>query len=545
MSRVQIPANFLVLGIVYFILGYLLFAVLSIGVGAISSSAKEANNLALFYTLGAFVPLWLSSLNMFFPNSWIWAALTILPVTAPIMTMLRLGTSIVPTWQIVASIAVLVLSIVGGLSLSIRLFRMHMLMYGKRPGLKQLVQSLKEAGAESREAVAETSAQASARGRLFFADHLRAALAILVVLHHVALVYGASLPGFYYIEPPFTAPGVVDPLAYLALLVFVLVNQGWFMGAFFLLAGYFTPGSYDRKGPGPFAAGKLVRLGLPALLFYFVLNPIARLGWWLMPAALTGITNPVTWQAYPRMVGIGPLWFVVLLLVFSLGYAAWRMLIPDRGAQEPGERGPSTLGIGIFVLALAGVSYLVRTVVPIGEAVWEFPTLAYLPQYLSFFVVGAVAYRRNWFRTLPDSMGIAGLVAALVALVVLFPLAFSGRLFSLELTAEMTRAMGNGHWRSAVYALWDAIFAVGMVLGLIAVFRRFFNRESRLGTWLARQSYAVYILHIPVVVFLAWALRGLALPALSKFVVASAVIVPACFLVAYIVRRIPGVSRVL
>jgi ABC-2 type transport system permease protein len=145
MSRMQVPVNFLLLGIIYFVLGYLLFAVLSIGVGAISSTAKEANSLALFYTLGSFTPLWLSSLNMFFPYSPIWVVLTIFPVTAPIMTMFRLGTSIVPTWQIVASIAVLALSIVGGLSLSIRLFRMHMLMYGKRPGLAQIIQSLKEA----------------------------------------------------------------------------------------------------------------------------------------------------------------------------------------------------------------------------------------------------------------------------------------------------------------------------------------------------------------------------------------------------------------
>ena len=101
--------------------------------------------LALFYTLGSFVPLWLSSLNMFFPYSPIWVVLTLFPVTAPIQTMLRLGTSVVPTWQILTSIGVLALSIVVGLYLSIKLFRMHMLMYGKRPGLKQLAQSLKEA----------------------------------------------------------------------------------------------------------------------------------------------------------------------------------------------------------------------------------------------------------------------------------------------------------------------------------------------------------------------------------------------------------------
>ena len=65
--------------------------------------------------------------------------------------------------------------------------------------------------------------------RLFFIDHLRAALVILVVLHHVAVVYGAIVVPFYYTEPPFKSPGVIDPLAYLALMVFALFNQAWFM----------------------------------------------------------------------------------------------------------------------------------------------------------------------------------------------------------------------------------------------------------------------------------------------------------------------------
>ena len=82
---------------------------------------------------------------MFFPNSFIWVVLTIFPVTGPIMTMFRLGTSGVPLWQILTSVGVLALSIVVGLFLSIKIFRVHMLMVGKRPSIAQLVQSLKEA----------------------------------------------------------------------------------------------------------------------------------------------------------------------------------------------------------------------------------------------------------------------------------------------------------------------------------------------------------------------------------------------------------------
>ena len=186
--------------------------------------------------------------------------------------------------------------------------------------------------------------------RLFFVDHLRAALMILVVLHHVALVYGASVQGYYYMEPPFT-----DPQAFLDLLVFVLFNQAWFMGAFFFLAGYFTPKSFDRKGAGAFLKDRVVRLGIPLVLFTFVLSPISNLGLYLMPASLTGITSPPTWETYPRLIGLGPLWFVALLLIFSFGYVAWRRLTanrppaPSRGADRPGY-----LAVGLFALALAG-----------------------------------------------------------------------------------------------------------------------------------------------------------------------------------------------
>ena len=106
------------------------------------------------------------------------------------------------------------------------------------------------------------------------------------------------------------------------------------MGAFFLLAGYFAPGSFDRKGPGSFLLDKSLRLGIPLVVFYFVLSPISWLGLWLMPASLTGITTPPTWQAYPRYIGLGPLWFVAMLLIFSFGYAAWRILTRNRTSSS-------------------------------------------------------------------------------------------------------------------------------------------------------------------------------------------------------------------
>ena len=145
MSGIQLPANFLILGTIYFILGYMLFAVLSIGIGAISPNAREGSQLSMFYVMLGFVPLWFASLLMAFPNSSIWIFLSIFPITAPVQTMLRLGVSDIPAWQILTSIGVLIISIVGGLFLSIKIFRMHMLMHGKRPGIAEIRLNLRNA----------------------------------------------------------------------------------------------------------------------------------------------------------------------------------------------------------------------------------------------------------------------------------------------------------------------------------------------------------------------------------------------------------------
>jgi ABC-2 type transport system permease protein len=142
-STIQLPANFIILGIVYFILGYLLFAALSAGVGAISPNAREGQQLSMIYTMLVFVPVWFSSLLFIFPNSPIWVVLTIFPVTAPMAAMLRLGVSDIAAWQLAVSIAVLVLTIIGVLFLAVRAFRIYLLRYGKRPNWGEIIQNLR------------------------------------------------------------------------------------------------------------------------------------------------------------------------------------------------------------------------------------------------------------------------------------------------------------------------------------------------------------------------------------------------------------------
>ena len=143
LSSLQVPAGFWVLGVVYFILGYLVFAVLSACIAAVTSSMQEAQGLAGIYTVFIFSPFWFLSLIMLYPNNPAWIVFSAFPLTAPVLTMMRLGVTGVPAWQLALSLAVLVASVIGGLLLAAKLLRTYLLMYGKRPGLAQIARGLR------------------------------------------------------------------------------------------------------------------------------------------------------------------------------------------------------------------------------------------------------------------------------------------------------------------------------------------------------------------------------------------------------------------
>ena len=368
--------------------------------------------------------------------------------------------------------------------------------------------------------------------RLYFIDNLRTYIITLVVLHHLAIVYGA--PGaFYYVDPT-----QIDRLAFGVLGIFVAVNQAYFMGLLFLISGYFSPGSLDRRGTMRFVKDRLIRLGIPLVVFFFVLNPIAVIGSvCAMPASLTGVTAPLSWQDYPRMIGFGPMWFVAMLLIFDIGFAIWRAARrSSMPRQERRNEPPRYRAIAAFILVLALTSYLIRIVIPINRFVAGFPTISYLPQYISFFIIGIVAVRHNWLRNIPKSMGRVGFALVLVVTITLFPIALSGGISNIA---------GFGSWQSAVYALWDSTVAVGMSLGLMTLFRDRFNWSGSFSRFLQRHSYTVYVIQAPIIVSVAVALMGLSLEHLLKFGLAAAITVPLCFAAAYLVLKIPFASRVL
>lgn len=133
-----IPARVLILGVVYYALGFILYATLMAGIGVLGATTQESQQLAGIFSLFAALPYMVGGFIFANPNITIARILSFFPLTAPTMMMMRLPLAEVPWIDVVGSIVILVLSIPGALWLGARLFRVGVLIYGKRPTLREI-----------------------------------------------------------------------------------------------------------------------------------------------------------------------------------------------------------------------------------------------------------------------------------------------------------------------------------------------------------------------------------------------------------------------
>ncbi|MCX6003098.1 MAG: ABC transporter permease [Chloroflexi bacterium] len=139
----NVTPEFLILGIIYFILGYLFLAIIMAGVGSISPTAREGQQMSALFTIPVVIPIYFMALIMAHPENIVVRILTFIPITAPITVMVRLGLSEIPIWELAVSILILILSITGCFVMATKLFRTYLLMYGKRPNLNEIIRSFR------------------------------------------------------------------------------------------------------------------------------------------------------------------------------------------------------------------------------------------------------------------------------------------------------------------------------------------------------------------------------------------------------------------
>ncbi|MBN1956099.1 MAG: ABC transporter permease [Anaerolineae bacterium] len=137
-AAAAIPARVLVLGVVYYLLGYTLYAILMASVGALGTTMRESQQLAGIFSMVAVVPYMIGSFLFTNPNALVARLLSFFPLTAPTMMMMRVPLAEVPWIDVVGSIAALVLSIPAALWVGSKLFEVGLLVYDKRPTMKEI-----------------------------------------------------------------------------------------------------------------------------------------------------------------------------------------------------------------------------------------------------------------------------------------------------------------------------------------------------------------------------------------------------------------------
>lgn len=394
-------------------------------------------------------------------------------------------------------------------------------------------------GAASAAGAAVATATAPKGSRFLFIDNLRILLISLVVVQHLSVTYGAT-GSWYYRDP------ASDPFTGTFLMLWNAPGEAAGMGLFFLIAAYFTPGSYDRKGGRAFLHDRLVRLGIPLLVYVLLFDPLVD----YIANGLHGSYMSAYGSYLLRLRGVtGPVWFIAVLLLFTVLYAAWRKLTRDR-PQVPGRVAqlPSSRAILAFIFALGVATFVVRIWWPVNVMFQPLNvSVGYLPQYASMFVLGLIAYRGDWFFKLTSKMAKVWSLVALIAFLIFVGLAIpivaggTGR----SGYDPGTTIAGGFHALAFVYALWEPFILVGATIGLLVLFRERLNRQGRLAKEAAASAYTVYLIHPLVLVPFAYAFHVVALYPLFKFVIAVLIALPLCFLASSAVRQIPLLNRVL
>ncbi len=370
--------------------------------------------------------------------------------------------------------------------------------------------------------------------RMLYLDNLRLSFTFLVILHHVCLTYAAN-SGWYFYQH------LDDPFTNIILNILMGVGRTWVLASFFLISGYFTPGSLDRKGTWWFIKDRFIRIGIPLGIFALIIRPT-------MVYLLKRDTLSLQYSYLENIFLLknaapGPAWFLEVLLVFSLAYAAWRVLTRSNRQRDREARPfPGSGAIILFILVLAAFTFVMRIYLPSEKQIFHL-RLGNYAEYVAFFFGGIVAYRNRWLEKLTDTVGKQWTVITAVAVCVYI-------LFIVQAwgTGENLSFLRGGFSLKTLIATYVGTFiAVGSSICLVYLFRTYLNGQPGVIGPMTQDAYAVFIFHSPVIVAVTYYMQDTAvLHPFIKFLSAFVVGTVLCFLLChYLVRKIPYAKRVL
>lgn len=363
---------------------------------------------------------------------------------------------------------------------------------------------------------------------LYFVQWIRVLLTILVVAHHAAEPY-VSIGGGDWSDI------VNDPASSDLLLTLFVLNRTFFMGFFFLISGYFLDASLSRRGAWGVVKKRLVRLGLP--LFLIVVFVFGTIGYFVYGSGQSYAVFILRDYLGNGNAEFGHLWFIAHLLFYTLVYIAVRTIFPVIGALGRDSAPPGHIAIVLFVLMIGLVLALVRQIWPIDNWVRFFGLFrgepAHMPFYVSLFFIGVVAGRASWFSRLQSRVAIPWFMIGVLVFVAL----------AVPMTPRL--AQPDTTMMQISWAFAEPVVGVGIMLGLIVFFRRFFSAHGPVLRRVEGNIYGVYLIHLFVVIGLQAALVGFDWPALVKFSVVLAGTLTVSLPLIALLRLIPIVRAVI
>lgn len=373
--------------------------------------------------------------------------------------------------------------------------------------------------------------------RTAYLDNLKVVLIASIIALHGVLGYVGSDQFWSYAD---VQEVTIHPVTEVALFVVAGPFAVFMIPLLFLVAGLLTPGSLRRKGTGRYAKDRMLRLGVPFLAFVLLLQPLLMYALYHPLGAAPGSY----WDEFldDGRLDAGPLWFVGVLLVFSLTYAGWTRV--RRHPVSGSTSDITALRLALLVLVVTPLSFLVRLVHPFGSEsgfwdlnLWEWPACAAL------FALGVAASARGWLVAVPARLRRQSRTVTLVTAVVLG--GFVGLAGAIGVVEE--HLWGGWHWPALVFAGLETVLAVFGPVWLLGEAQHHLDGRFRwAGPAVTRSAYGAFMLQGVVLIGLAVALRGIPVPAEVKaLAVASGGVVGSFALASYLISHVRVVARVL
>ena len=362
-------------------------------------------------------------------------------------------------------------------------------------------------------------------------DNIRTAVIFLVVNVHACVTY-SHVGSWYYNAPP--APGKLETIPFMLWLAHL---QSFFMGLLFFVGGYFADRSLQRRGAKSFFLERLRRLGIPVLIYIFVLDPL-----------IVAVMHP-GYEATPFLTYIwhhlpdasilghsGPMWFALALLIFSIVLALF-------GKKGSPSFQMTTLKLVAFCLSAGLITFAVRQVQPVGTSILNMQ-FCFFTQYVMMFAFGVFVSRANVMEALACNIiakraGLFGIIGGPILFLTLF--------ISLMPKGDKPEQvfMGGWHVQALAFALWEQTIGVCLSLGALWLFSHRFAQRTDRWTWLSERSFAVYLIHAPVLVAFSLLVQPIRGDAIVMSIVATIATLVVSFLLADILKRVPVLKLVM